>query len=293
MKNNIWIALGMLISSMCVGYAQQVPTFQFTMYFTDAKGNQDSIVLGYAPDAHNIDFIDPQYDEHDVTEVPFDTVLDVRVYMFRYYNTGLYLDKQIVDSSCDNLFVSPFDYLVIYAKYPPLKISWDNDLFYSYDYPCHAFSYICADEAPFFDCVTCPSIMYLQFANYRNVTFEEYYNYETTNVMLEDGNMGEAYNYWFGFLDVPWSTFGTKNSGNMSLQIYPSIAREAVQLVGDFGEEADVHVLDVTGKEHPCVSTPTSEGFSVDVAYLPSGMYMVHTHIKGSNSIAVGRFVKL
>jgi hypothetical protein len=291
MKNNIWIALGLLISSMCVGYAQQTPTFQFTMYLTDAKGNQDSIVLGYAPDAHSFDFIDPQYGEHDVTEVPFDTVLDVRVYMFRYYNTSLYLDKQIVSYECDG-FASPADYLLIYAKYPPLKISWDNDLFYSYDYPCHDFAYICADNGPFVDCYSCPSIMYLQFANYRNVTFEEYYGYTTTNVSLEDGNIGAAYNYYFGFLGMPWST-DVKDTGGMSLQIYPSIARESVQLVGDFGEEAGVRVLDVTGKEYPCVSNPTSEGFSVEVAHLPSGMYMVHTRTKGSHSVAVGRFVKL
>jgi hypothetical protein len=290
MKNKIAL-FGLLISSV-VGYAQQDPTFQFTLYFTDAKGNQDSIVLGYASDAHNIDFIDAQYGEHDVTDIPFDTVLDVRVYMFRYYNTSLYLDKQIIYNQC-LVGGSSANYLVIYTKYPPLKISWNNDLFYSYDYPCHDYAYICADGGPFVDCFDCPSIMYLQFANYRNVTFQEYYSYAKTPVLLADGTTGDAYNYFFGFSDKPWTVLSTKDSGASALQIYPSIAQEAVQLVGDFEAGASVQVMSTTGIMYPCTSTPTSKGFSVDVSQLPSGMYMVHIPMQAGKQTAIGRFVKL
>jgi hypothetical protein len=273
-------------------FAQQDPTFQFTLYFTDSQGNKDSLVLGYAPDANSSDILDPQYGEIDISDVPFDTVLDIRMEQFDYVKTKL-LKKQIYKVSCDDLSqnIGGGGMMYLYTKYPPLDITWNKELFDTYAYPCHDYTNIIADEAPFVDCSSCPSIFYLQFADHRYVTFEEYYNYEKVNVSLEDGTIGLAYAYYFFFLNKPWAT-GVKDVETPLLHIRPSIATDEVYIDGKIDYNATATIVGTTGIVYSCTSRTTSTGLVLDIASLPKGVYIIHIPTREGKQVA-GRFVKL
>jgi hypothetical protein len=289
---NMLLYLSALVYAVQV-YAQATPTFQFTMYFTDSKGNKDSLVLGYAPDATSWDNLDPQYGEIDISDTPFDTVLDVRITLS---NSTAQLKKQIYQITCDNLngIVGAGSVLNIYAKYPPIDITWNKDLFYTYNYPCHSYANIVADSAPEVDCATCPSIFYLQFADHRFVTFEEGYAYQTTPLSLEGGGYGMGYLYYFYFFNKPWTEIvSTHNVYSNSLYIYPNIAHSAVRIEGEFGYNALPKVVDIMGAEYPCAVTYTSTGLLLDISLLPKGMFIIQMPTKEGNKMTSGRFVKL
>lgn len=206
---------------------------------------------------------------------------------------GPFLKKQIYKMSCDDLEedISAGGMMYLYTKYPPLDITWDKELFDTYAYPCHDYTNIVADDAPQVECNDCPSIFYLQFADHRYVTFEEYYNYRKVNVPLEDSTIGIAYKYYFYFSNKPWAT-GVKDVETPLLHIRPSIATDEVYIDGKIDYNATATIVGTTGIVYPCVSRTTSTGLVLDIASLPKGVYIIHIPTR-EGKLAAGRFVKL
>jgi hypothetical protein len=107
--------------------------FSFELYFEDALGNRDTLVLGYDPLA--TDSIDVAFGEENVIAQPWDSVLDVRIGNKTYSeNTWLtentYLSKkQIISSFCENSIISSRISIQFYAKNYPIKFKWDKTQF--------------------------------------------------------------------------------------------------------------------------------------------------------------------
>ncbi len=108
--------------------------FSFTLYFEDAVGNKDSLILGY--DEDGTQFLDEQFGEVDISNEPWDSVFEVRASENILPNPSstnnpiYYSKKQIVEKICTNSSAMHFDLLFnVYAINFPITISWDGDVF--------------------------------------------------------------------------------------------------------------------------------------------------------------------
>ncbi|GEM_PF-833453 len=128
MKAIAYILLACLMACHFLGFAQQIPLFQFSIHFEDSVGNQDSIILGYDPTSDS-NQPNTQFGEI-VLSTPFDSVFEVRVIHGDDVNQERTLKKAIEhvenSSGCELPFHSK---IVINTKFPPVKITYDSTLF--------------------------------------------------------------------------------------------------------------------------------------------------------------------
>lgn len=125
-------------------YAQQIePAFKFSLIVEDDIGLLDSVILGYDSLAKGL--IDPQFGEIDITNQPYDSLLEIRcgggftgysqyqskINIFPYY-------------SCLNDPEPHFSYMVltIRAKELPVTLKWDHTLFQN---SCRDYSHFTRD----------------------------------------------------------------------------------------------------------------------------------------------------
>ena len=110
--------------------------FSFELYFEDALGNRDTLVLGYDPLA--TDSIDVAFGEENIIAQPWDSVFEVRIGDKRYSETNpnwntensFLSKKQIVSSYCESIYNTSFPLtLQFYTSNFPVKLSWDKSLF--------------------------------------------------------------------------------------------------------------------------------------------------------------------
>ena len=103
--------------------AQFVADFEFYLYITDAVGNRDSVLIGYANNT-NISFSDYGTD---YSGVPFKDTLELRV---TYWNTTTQSWKKGYDFwDCSRNLRTFGMGLAFSAMYPPVELTWDNALF--------------------------------------------------------------------------------------------------------------------------------------------------------------------
>ncbi|HFA48291.1 MAG TPA: T9SS type A sorting domain-containing protein [Bacteroidetes bacterium] len=118
------------------GLCQQTAFFETTIYFEDAVGNRDSVVVGHDLDA-NVDY-NPQFGELDI-KTPYDSVFEVRAARYFDFNsfTGeMVLSKKIIGHAEGSVLptynclpdVEPIA-LFAHAKYQPITVSWDKGQF--------------------------------------------------------------------------------------------------------------------------------------------------------------------
>ncbi|HMX40712.1 MAG TPA: T9SS type A sorting domain-containing protein [Saprospiraceae bacterium] len=132
MKLSLSLMLACLLSA-CQHYAaaQAVPMFQMPLYFEDAVGNRDTLIIGY--DTSDIArHLNTVFDGPAITS-PLDSVFEVRAFHFNddvltqsskkvinHYETW-----GIPNSDCG---LSRYVKIVVSCKYPPLTISYDSTL---------------------------------------------------------------------------------------------------------------------------------------------------------------------
>ena len=109
-------------------FSQATPMFEMPIYFADAQGNLDTLVIGYDDLAWNV--YNPTYDGAEITE-PFDSVFEVRAAHYEdNWADGFQWSDRIV-GSYDPFFGSPCGVsegilIVVSCKYPPLTIFYDS-----------------------------------------------------------------------------------------------------------------------------------------------------------------------
>lgn len=132
------------------------PEWKTKIFVEDAIGNKDSVIIGYTFDTNF--GLNPEYGESDTPHV-LDSVLDVRNVIRKnswegdvFLENGFYLSKiNIVEnthlrSNTPNgilcFDVLPRFNIAIYAKYQPVKISWEKS---AWQHECHRGSWITTD----------------------------------------------------------------------------------------------------------------------------------------------------
>ena len=118
--------------------SQRTPDFATTIYFEDARGNRDSVVIGYDAETPHY-FHDPDFGEFSIPlDMPFDSVFEVRIPV----TPQLGYSKTHIISSPECGRYSNFENIIeYYVKiiYPPLKVKWDRAAFSDF---CHQRSII-------------------------------------------------------------------------------------------------------------------------------------------------------
>ena len=115
-----------LLSSINL-YAQR---YEFTLYFEDAIGNRDSIILGLDPTSTT--GIDEAFEEINILSEPYQDGLDVRIVdgwlsLIESRDVSYHSKKQILPKELDILNI------IIHTDYFPVTASWDQDYFLSRD----------------------------------------------------------------------------------------------------------------------------------------------------------------
>jgi hypothetical protein len=107
--------------------------FVFSMYFEDAAGNRDTLVLGY--DINASDSIDDAFGEINIISQAWDEDFDVRVTNSLYSVTPgphsmYHTKKQILKNSCGfDYTILPILTIDIKSNNWPVVATWDSTLF--------------------------------------------------------------------------------------------------------------------------------------------------------------------
>ena len=129
------IILTLLLCWQDQSVAQITPMFQTDIYFEDAKGNKDTITIGFDTLAAG-SMLNPDFGELDIT-TPFDSIFEVRaahLYDFGWGNQPYALSKKIIGFA-ENAINNTSCYggtpvlLLIHVKHQPVTISWDQSIF--------------------------------------------------------------------------------------------------------------------------------------------------------------------
>jgi type IX secretion system substrate protein len=129
-------AFFLLLFIPLAGFGQQTAFFETTIYFEDAIGNKDSVIVGH-DEAANAEF-NPQFGEVDIN-TPWDSVFEVRAGHYLDFSStsgDMVLSKKIIGGTEGGLHptynclwvVEPMA-LFVYAKHLPVTVSWKIDDF--------------------------------------------------------------------------------------------------------------------------------------------------------------------
>lgn len=136
------------LASCCVGilFAQQQPQFVMPIWFEDSLGNKDTVWVGGDPNASSQN-MNPQFGEVAIA-APFDSVFEVRG--VHGDDTDWETSKIIIEynDSPGQCYLAAHTRLMIHAKYPPVKISWDTMILAS-NYPCNINTILTPDQYVF------------------------------------------------------------------------------------------------------------------------------------------------
>ncbi len=292
------ILLSGLMACPLLNFAQNNPLFQFTLFFEDSIGNHDSIILGYDL-AASLNNIDPQFGEVVLSE-PFDSVFEVRAIHFNdsYERTVKVLIERGGTLGC---VAELGAILIINAKFPPIKITYDSTLF-----PLGACGNVVL--SPHWGIFTLPEWW----------DACEYYCLGSSSEYIEDliPPSPQCWNYlhvekevagqglkqlpglffvtFYGpgpcndttFLaakDPKYANFGTLSPNPVSAQFSVALPSEVV---------VQVAVTDITGRRVQCPYKVSAEAVQFDADALSPGLYFVLLQAE-SRRQAVYKFVKL
>lgn len=109
--------------------AQVEPAFQMPLYFEDAVGNKDTVVVGYDQSVDRSMHPYEKFGEVEIT-APFDSVFEVRCVPFYTYDTTMM--KTLIaaaEGTAPNVGSNAMK-IFIQVKYPPVTISYDSTVFH-------------------------------------------------------------------------------------------------------------------------------------------------------------------
>ena len=112
-----------LFFSPLLCWGQKTPEFKAKFLFTDKLGNKDTIVVGH--DKTGSLNICPQFGEVDISDKPFNKMLDVRITSKNEYDTK----SKVVDfTKCSKNEKLKF-WILLRSSNFPVTMTWDNSLF--------------------------------------------------------------------------------------------------------------------------------------------------------------------
>lgn len=257
MKNYATIFFLLFLFSTGWLFGQQIPEFTFELYFEDAVGNKDTIILGY--DNNATDTINAQFNEINILGQPIDTnLLDVRISNnivdgMNYPNPDWFQSKKkIVSYDCMDKMSSVWS-IEIHTKNWPVTVLCDSSVFYTDT--CRKESIMTSvHPGGWFDVASESDLEIFSFNTNALKTFtpnfDESDNYETAgNYFDTDGN--RISRFWMVFAkDLVYMSpdIGVSNQSTKNLKIHPNPFTNEIT-IENLPKDAIVKVYNFQGEE--------------------------------------------
>jgi hypothetical protein len=302
-KNNTMriIHLFFVIFTTSVIFSQNITQQKkFTLYAEDARGNKDSIVLGYHRDAIEGFEIDTRFDKI-IEDAQFNSIFEIRAHKFGIRNNIITDEFQKYGSSkqltiklnnysnISNFYYTPVCFISVKCKYPPFKFSWDKNLFVDEDDPTinPRFSYL-FHSLQGFGLIDGPLREVVKPMKYngflvdsldlrKNRSFKEGTN---KNIMVKDKD-GKTIdtlqaNYLFQF-----GGFTITNTEDQYIQItkiFPNPCQEAINIRLEDSQNNSpnkINVYGVNGSIYNLNNSFENGNITINTSELTPGMYLV------------------
>jgi hypothetical protein len=300
--------------------AQRKPEFEFTLYGEDARGHRDSVVIAYDRNAKFERKLETDFGDVSIANQKFDSIFEMRVHKFNYIYSVL---DQVVKTGdiakhitlkygfnrafpapnepCAPYGLSQFGFILIKAKYPPIKFSWDKSRFSYTNNPCATQTFMIdheyrTQEGP-------PEInpsAYPYPPTYLSET-----NYSVDSLNKYSPGKGLRYTYLNGTVDTLQANYtiifrnysiyrpvAVDDIKGIDVKTYPNPCQETLNVnLPESLERVKVNIYSVEGALMQATHTVSSTIVSIDTGPLSIGSHVVE--IIGNNGKRyVGKFVK-
>lgn len=262
--------------------------FSFPIYFHDAIGNKDTLILGY--DINGTDSIDAAFGEINIISKPLNTTLDVRItdeWIKRLYSsTGTFHTKKlIVKNYCGSSFsISEID---ISTKHWPVTASWDSSLFNDICRNGSVFTSI--NPGGWWDTGSPSDLWRTELRNTNQVTFTSNNPSGYNNAYAYINNAGDTIPvFWQTFGDSTLLLMGIKEIENLNVfQIYPNPAINYITIQSP--QNSTIDILNIQGQT--ILQRPLQQGKTdINISDLVKGVYILR--LLSNDKMEVVRIVK-
>lgn len=282
MKNLASHVLASLLACQPLLSQIATPMFEMPMYFEDAAGHKDTLVVGYDTAASGQN-LNPQFGEV-LIETPFDSVFEVRA--IHWDDSDLETSKKIIESyehtgglPCG---VSGGMKIMISANYPPVTISYDSTLFGTNS--CRGNSILSPDwgiftlqywwDAQVFYCLRNTSEVIDSLQDHAGVRFLE-------ELEIEGQGIQEVPGFFLVFREEGPCTDSMSSTQEFqqvsSGMAYPNPANDWVAIkIPEYSKPIKISLSDTAGRLVECPASYVQQNeVQIDVRHLSSGLYFV------------------
>ena len=257
--------------------------FSFSMYFEDAVGNKDTLVLGYDPAA--TEGLNLQFGEENILYEPYIKDLDVRTGIFKmgYWQRpdSFLTKKHIAPKTC---FTEKFplpENIYIYCKNFPLRVSWDpvfND-------DCNKYSFIVDwDTGGWFDAIYGGEQGPFFMKDSSSITFDHLNVYGSHEWLIpfNEVNLNVLYySFWFYHYLYIEEILPEK------ILIYPNPVKDILYINPGNSEFESALIRDLSGQ-----ILISANAHPIQVSTLQEGVYLLEMKIRNSPNVFVQKFNK-
>lgn len=267
--------------------AEEQPAWVFPLWFEDATGARDTLFFGYDPNAENFGY--PQSDTiFGEKLIPSDTSK-----FMAYWEQGLTIDEIFKVVIWKDFYPST----IFFKKAKlPLKVTWDNNLFYSENLPF-------PNNSPLpnaWGLVHCALVGFegCQIIEEDAIVITDTPDYDVWGTFITDSlwfDSGE-YEYFANYLDFEVLEYGyahgwmvIENEINKYSNLSPNPSSEYINLNLESYFGGSILILDFSGKIIQKYSDITSN--VIDIRDLPTGIYFLS--FNKDNIQLTQKFIKL
>jgi hypothetical protein len=282
----------------------QQPDFQYTLLVEDARGNKDSVVLGY-DNASTQYTPSSTFGEIDIKSRPFDSIFEVRATKASNRFSITFHSKKVIANSetrCTAISGgSSIITLLIRAKYYPIKFKWNKTPFQQ---PCQSNSLLLSSESYFtYD----PSLRNLADSLYRTVYLrQQSEKVEAFDKRAPSGQPNSAFYYAFnaplnnGVSDTIWTYstvfrigqgVATSEQKAQELNGFPNPCFEELTLELPDYETGQIEVFDIMGRKVKAIKVESINQLKMDVKDLNHGLYFLKFKTN-KEKVYVSKFIK-
>jgi hypothetical protein len=270
------------------------PKIKFTVRFEDAIGNKDSVIVGY--DSLAAPYIDSIFGEIDLTEVPFDSVFEVRG---ADKGGQEFLSKIIVHGYREWMCIGNVQHqsINIYAKHFPVKITWDSTYF---EHECYDWTHFTRNWYYLFHPSIYSGNIIRLYEQSEFLVTEAYLaqteTYRTSYLHSIEGGGEDTVFVMFIGLAGSEPTDAVEEPFGVPVKVSPNPATDEVrlELPEGFGEILYSQVYTIAGQVR-WIDVRQNDGslnWIINLSDWPDGIYTIKI-VNTKGKMAIARFVKI
>lgn len=262
--------------------------FSFPIYFEDAVGNKDTIILGY--DINATDSIDIIFGEVNILGQPLHSEFDVRSTDengFFTTNGSFHTKKQIIKNSCNyQSYFLPVIKIDIKCKHWPVTAKWDKTLFYD---TCRNESVITSiTPGGWWDVGSYSNLDRVILNQTNQVTFTRNYENNLGGYSSYLNNSGDSISiFWVGLDDKIISTNIPKINPQKSMIKFYKEGNILIIENAENNQIENIQIIDLTGQ----VLIQDKTHKKIDIINLRQGLYLCKI-ITVDKQIMTYKFIK-